>query len=143
MDFAFMFIPSEALYYDLLINKVGAITENTRDLITYAGEKKVYIVSATTFLAFLQTVLQGLRNQKISEQAQQIIKQVENLRKHIGNYEVFLQRLGKHMDTVVNTYNNAYKEFAKIDKDVLKITGGSAEVEPMVLEGPTAHNDEE
>ena len=41
MEFAFMFIPSEAVYYDLLINKIGAVKSNTRDLIQYAtGEKK-------------------------------------------------------------------------------------------------------
>ncbi|MEK7162427.1 MAG: DNA recombination protein RmuC, partial [Patescibacteria group bacterium] len=142
MDFAFMFIPSEALYYDLLINKVGAITENTRDLIAYAGEKRVYIVSATTFLAFLQTVLQGLRNQQISEKAKDIIKQVENLRRHLGNYETFLERLGKHMETTVNTYNIAYKEFGKIDKDVLKITGEAAGIEPLSIEGPSHESEE-
>ena len=40
MDFAFMFIPSEAVYYDLLINKVGAVTDETKNLIHYAGHKK-------------------------------------------------------------------------------------------------------
>jgi len=74
MDFAFMFIPSEAIYYDLLINKVGAVTDDANSLISYAGKKKVIIVSPTSFLAYLQTVLQGLRRQKISEQALGIIK---------------------------------------------------------------------
>jgi len=56
MDFAFMFIPSEAIYYDLLINKVGAVQVNTRDLVEYAfKDKKVIIVSPTSFLAYLQT----------------------------------------------------------------------------------------
>src|SRR3990167_8934896 len=55
MEFAFMFIPSEAVYYDLLINKIGAVKSSLRDLIEYAaGEKKVMIVSPTTFLAYLQ-----------------------------------------------------------------------------------------
>src|SRR3989338_178179 len=47
MDFAFMFIPSEAIYYDLLINKVGAVSEDTNNLISYAYKKKVIIVSPT------------------------------------------------------------------------------------------------
>src|SRR5436853_2136060 len=82
-DFAFMFIPSEAVYYDLLINKVGVIAEDTNNLIYYAGKKKVIVVSPTSFLAYLQTVLQGMKNQKISEQAQIIIKEVERLGKHM------------------------------------------------------------
>ena len=126
MDFAFMFIPSEAVYYDLLINKVGAVTEDTNNLIHYAGKKKVVIVSPTSFLAYLQTVLQGLRNQKISEQAQTIIKEVEKLGKHLFTYSEYTRRLGQHLDSAVGSYNKANTEFAKIDKDVVKITGGES-----------------
>ncbi|QQG45329.1 MAG: DNA recombination protein RmuC [Candidatus Sungiibacteriota bacterium] len=140
MDFAFMFIPSEAVYYDLLINKVGAVTDDTRNLIHYAGQKKVIIVSPTSFLAYLQTVLQGLKNQKISEQAQEIIKQVENLRRHLAAYEEYLQKLGRNLGTTVNMYNSAYKEFGKIDKDVLKITGKGTGVEVVTLEAPTTED---
>jgi len=122
MDFAFMFIPSEAVYYDLLINKVGAISEETNNLIYYAGKKKVVIVSPTSFLAYLQTVLQGLKNQKISEQAKEIIKQVERLGKHLGGYSEYMKKLGAHLGVTVNTYNKATKELAKVDKDVVRIT---------------------
>lgn len=123
-DFAFMFIPSEALYYDLLINKVGSLESNTRDLIEYAArEKRVIIVSATTFAAYLQTVLQGLRAFQIEESAREIIKKVEELRKHLANYELYMQKLGNNLSMTVNTYSNAYREFSKIDKDILKISG--------------------
>ncbi len=136
MDFAFMFIPSEAVYYDLLINKVGAVTDDTKNLISYAGGKRVIIVSPTSFLAYLQTVLQGLRNQKISEEAREIVKQVENLGKHLKGYDEFMAKLGGHLGTTVNTYNNAYKEFKKIDKDVLRISGKAMEIEPKLIEQP-------
>jgi DNA recombination protein RmuC len=122
MDFAFMFIPSEAVYYDLLINKVGAVVDETSNLIYYAGKKKVIVVSPTSFLAYLQTVLQGLRNQKISEQAKEIIKQVERLGRHMAVYSEHMKKLGGHLGTTVNTYNKASKELAKVDKDVVKIT---------------------
>ena len=137
MDFAFMFIPSEAIYYDLLINKVGAVTDDTKNLIHYAGQKRVIVVSPTSFLAYLQTVLQGLRNQKISEQAKEIIKQVEGLGKHLGAYDEYMQKIGKNLGTTVNMYNSAYKEFGKIDKDVLKITGEAIKIEPMAIEQPS------
>lgn len=136
MDFAFMFIPSEAIYYDLLINKVGSVAED-KNLIAYAGQKKVIIVSPTSFLAYLQTVLQGLRNQKISEQAKDIIKQVESLGKHLISYDDYMKKLGKNLGTSVSMYNHAYKEFAKIDKDVLKISGTAMKVEPETLEQPS------
>jgi len=137
MDFAFMFIPSEAVYYDLLINKVGAIAEDTNNLIYYAGKKKVIVVSPTSFLAYLQTVLQGLRNQKISEQAQQIIKEVEKLGKHLFTYSEYMNRLGQHLGTAVSSYNKAGKELEKIDKDVVKLTAGEERIEIKEIDGST------
>ena len=136
MDFAFMFIPSEAIYYDLLINKVGAVTDDANSLISYAGKKKVIIVSPTSFLAYLQTVLQGLRRQKISEQALGIIKKVERLGRHLGSYNQYLQKMGNHLTTTVSSYNKASKEFKKIDKDVVKITDGESKVEIKEIEKP-------
>jgi len=135
-DFAFMFIPSEGIYYDLLVNQVGAVKVNTQDLIEYAlREKKVIIVSPTTFFAYLQTVLQGLRALKIEESAKDIRKRVEMLGKHINAYEDYFKKLGGHLGTTVNTYNTAYKELGKIDKDVMKISegteGGKVEVEQL------------
>ena len=128
MDFAFMFIPSEAVYYDLLINKVGVITEDTNNLVYYAGKKKVIVVSPTSFLAYLQTVLQGLRNQKISEQAQTIIKEVERLGKHLFVYSEYMSRLGDHLGNTVSSFNKAKGELLKIDKDVVKITDGEIKI---------------
>lgn len=137
MDFAFMFIPSEAIYYDLLVNKVGAVKTNTRDLIEYAfKEKHVIIVSPTSFLAYLQTVLQGLKALQIEESAKEIKKRVEELGKHLASYEGYMKKLGNHLGTSVGMYNQAYKEFGKIDKDVLRISGSTANIEPMVLDKP-------
>jgi len=139
MDCAFMFIPSEAIYYDLLINKVGAVQINTRDLIEYAfKERHVIIVSPTSFLAYLQTVLQGLRALQIEESAKDILLNVQKLGKHILSYDNFMKKLGLSMSATVNHYNSAYKEFAKIDKDVVKITEGEKKVEPLVLDKPNA-----
>jgi len=141
MEFAFMFIPAEGIYYDLLINQVGAIKVNTRDLIEYAfTTKHVIIVSPTSFLAYLQTVLQGLRALQIEESAKEIRKNVEALQKHISSYDEFMQKLGNHLGTAVNTYNGAYREFKKIDKDVMRVTGGRSEIEPLVLEKPRAES---
>ncbi len=143
MEFAFMFIPSEAVYYDLLINKIGAIKSNTRDLIHYAvGEKKVMIVSPTTFLAYLQTVLQGLKALQIEESAKEIRKRVEELGRHLGSYETYMKKVGTHLGTTVNMYNNAYKELGKIDKDVLRITGEAVGVEQNLVEAPKNEEDE-
>ena len=138
MDFAFMFIPSEGIYYDLLINQVGAVKISTYDLIEYAfKEKHVIIVSPTSFYAYLQTVLQGLRALQIEESAKEIQKRVEVLGKHLLNYSEFLNKLGGHLSTTVSTYNKAYKEFAKVDKDVAKLTEGKEKIEALKIDKPS------
>ena len=142
MDFAFMFIPAEGIYYDLLINQVGSVKTNTRDLIDYAFiEKRVHIVSPTTLLSHLKMVLQGLKAMQIEESAKEIKKRVEELGKHLANYESYLGKMGNHLGTTVNMYNQAYREFGKIDKDVLRITGEKVGVEIVTLEGPRQDED--
>ncbi|PIP29406.1 DNA recombination protein RmuC [Candidatus Kuenenbacteria bacterium CG23_combo_of_CG06-09_8_20_14_all_36_9] len=137
LDFAFMFIPAEGIYYDLLINEVGAVKVDTGGLIDYAfKEKKVIIVSPTTFAAYLQTVLQGLRALQIEESAKEIRKRVEELGRHILSYDEYMKKLGNNLGTVVNSYNTAYKELNKIDKDVVKITEGEKKIEPLILDKP-------
>ncbi|MCK4781373.1 DNA recombination protein RmuC [Candidatus Parcubacteria bacterium] len=137
LDFAFMFIPAEAIYYDLLVNKVGAVKSNTRDLVNYAvREKHVHIVSPTSFYAYLQTILQGLRAMQIEESAKEIRKGVEMLGRHIVSYEEYMQKLGNNLGTTVNAYNKSYKELSKIDKDIAKITQGKKTIKPLELEKP-------
>lgn len=137
MDFAFMFIPAEGIYYDLLINRVGAIKINTHDMIEYAfKEKKVIIVSPTSFLAYLQTVMQGLRALQIEESAKEIRKRVEDLGRHLSAYDEFFKKLGNNLSTTVNSYNTAYKELGKIDKDVMKITDGERNIDPLSIDKP-------
>lgn len=136
MDFAFMFIPSESLYYDLLINNVGT-SGSSRDLIEYAfRDRRVIIVSPTSFMAYLQTVLQGLRSLQIEQQAKDIQVRVGKLGQHIGKFETYMQKLGASLSTTVNHYNAAHKELAKVDKDVVKIADSDASVEPLLLERP-------
>ena len=137
MDFAFMFIPHEAIYYDLLINKIGAVTEDTENLIQRAASKyKVIIVSPTSFLAYLQTVLQGLKAMQIEEGAKDIVKRVGELGKHLKSYDETHQKLGNAISTVVNHFNKSSGEFKKIDKDVMRITGETLNIETLGIEKP-------
>lgn len=140
MDFAFMFIPSESLYYDLLIGDVGT-GSSARDLIEYAfRDKKVIIVSPTSFMAYLQTVLQGLRSLQIEEQAKDIQVRVGKLGQHIGRFDEFMAKLGNSLGQTVGHFNSAHKELSKVDKDVVKIAGADSMVDPLLLDRP--HDDE-
>ncbi len=136
-DFAFMFIPHEAIYYDLLINKVGSTEDTSENLIQRAaGKYKVIITSPTSFLAYLQTVLQGLKALQIEESAKEIIKKVEDLGKHLKSFDEYHDKLGNALGTVVNHYNASNKELKKIDKDVLRIAGTSPELSTLSIDKP-------
>ena len=137
LPFAFMYIPAEAIYYDLLVNEVGAVKVNTRSLIDYAyKDKNVIIVSPTTFAAYLQSVLYGFRAFKIEESAKQIGKHVESLSRHLKAYDDYFKKVGNSLGTTVNHYNAAQKELGKVDKDVAKITGDSMDIEILSIEKP-------
>lgn len=139
MDFAIMFIPHEAIYYDLLINKIGALKDENENLIQRAASKyHVVIVSPTSFLAYLQTILQGLKALQIEEQAKDIVKRVGELVLHLKKYSEHHDKLGRSISTVVNQFNDSSKEFKKIDKDVMRITDKEAAIgfEPSLLDRP-------
>lgn len=136
LDQALMFIPSEAIYYDLLANKVGVGKISGRNLMQYAVEKKVTIVGPSTLSAMLQTIAQGLRSIEIHKDTEKIRKNVEQLRKHLIAHNGYMQRLGSSLGTTVGHFNNTYKELGKIDRDVVKITDAEPSVEPQLLEKP-------
>lgn len=134
-DFAFMFIPAEGIFYNLLVYNVGNIS--SQDLIKYAFSKKVVIVSPTSFFAYLQTVLQALKAMQVEESVKDVIARVGDLGRHIMTYEEYMKKLGVNIGTTVNAYNSAYKELGKIDKDVIKIAGGTGSIQAIQLDKPT------
>lgn len=129
-DFAFMFIPADGVFYNLLSQKVGSLDVNTHDLIEYAFKKKVVMVSPMTFFAYLQTVMQALKALTIEKQAVEIQKRVGDLGRHLNAYQEHMSKLGNHLSTTVGAYQNAAKEYGKIDKDVIRITEGEVTLNP-------------
>jgi DNA recombination protein RmuC len=136
---ALMFIPSEAIYYDLLANKVGAGGVNGRDLMQYAAvEKRVTIVGPSTLSAMLQIISQGLSSLEIQKDTELIRKNVEQLGKHMNGFQQYLVKVGNSLGATVNHFNSAQKELGKVDKDVVKITGGVESIEPLLIDKPTS-----
>jgi len=141
LDQALMFIPSEAIYYDLLANKVGLGSVSGRNLIQYASEKKVTIVGPSTLSAMLQTIMQGLRSIEIHRDTEKIRKNIEQLQKHLISHNAYMQKLGNSLGTTVGHFNTTYKELGKVDRDIVKIAETEATVDPMLLERPPVDND--
>lgn len=142
-DFAFMFIPADGVFYNLLSYSVGTVDVNTHDLIEYAFKKHVIMVSPMTFYAYLQTVLHALKSLAIEKSAIEIQKRVGDLGRHLNAYQDFMVKVGNHLGTTVNTYNKAGKEFGKIDKDVIRITDGEVSIDAAIpeAEGPKSFDD--
>lgn len=142
LPFAFMYIPAEAIYYDLLINEVGSVKVNTRSLIDYAyRDKNIIIVSPTTFAAYLQSVLYGFRAFRVEESAKEIQANVEKLSRHLSAYNEYFEKVGNSLSTTVNHYNTASRELGKVDKDIIKISGQGTDYETLVLDKPAKAED--
>ena len=137
LEQALMFIPSEAIYYDLLANKVGSSGVSGRDLMQYAAvDKRVVIVGPSTLSAMLQVIVQGLKSLEIQKDTEVIKKNIEQLQKHLIAYDGYFKKVGGSLGATVGHYNNASKELDKIDKDIVKIGGGDKVLEVDSVDRP-------
>ncbi len=137
LPIAFMYIPAEAIYYDLLVGEVNPGKVNARNLIDYAyRDKRVVIASPTTFMAYLSMVANGMKAFRVEENFKEIQKNVESLGRHLKAYEDYYKKVGNALSTTVNHYNAGGKELGKIDKDVLRITGESAGLDGLAIDRP-------
>jgi DNA recombination protein RmuC len=119
MDFAFMFIPHEGIYYDLLSNRVGAGEDNL--IQRAAGKYKVIIVSPTSFLAYLQTVLAGSQGASRSRRRPRTsLRMSRSSLATSPSTRITTISSAQTLETTVNHYNAGYKELAKVDKDITK-----------------------
>ena len=137
-DYAYMFIPADGLYQDLLSSRVGTLKINSKDLVSYAYSRKVMIVSPMSLFPMLQITVKALHNMKVERSIEDIQKNIEKLSNHLNAYKEAHYSLGKTIGTVVNHYNKSSKEFNKIDKDVTKISTGKISIgfEEETLEKP-------
>jgi len=142
-NFAFMFVPAEGVYHNLISSSIGAVQVNSRNLIEYAFERGVMIVSPTSFYAYLQTVLLGLKALQIEDSVKEIQQHAEQLVRHLKAYEEHHNKLGKHIETTYRAYADSSKELKKVDKDIFKITGGTAGklLEPADIDRPTLEDE--
>ena len=139
VDYAYMFIPADGLYQDLLNSRVGSLKINQQDLGSYAYQKKVMIVSPMSLFPMLQVTNKALNNMKIEDSINDVLNNVEKLSNHLNAYKTYHEKLGNTLSTAINHYNESSKEFKKIDKDVIKISSGNSKIGLRldVLDKPT------
>jgi len=105
LDFAFIFIPAESVYYEVLLNP---------ELHRYALEKKVIPVSPNSLYAFLQTIAIGLRGMKIEQEARRIEQALLSLKKDFDTFKDRFRLIGRHLD-------NARSQFSSADADIQRL----------------------
>ncbi|MCG2706462.1 MAG: DNA recombination protein RmuC [Candidatus Omnitrophica bacterium] len=99
-DFAFMYIPAENVYYEIIIKE---------DLLSYFVSKKVIPVSPNTFYAYLQIICLGLKGLKIEENAKVILKNLSTLSIEIGKFKDDFDTLGGHLSNARSKYEDSQK----------------------------------
>lgn len=102
MDFALMYVPSESVFYEIVLME---------DLVEYARQQRVYVVSPTTLYAHLQAILLSYEGRKIEEQSKEIIQLLRGLQIDYEKVNDSLDVLGKHLGNASNQFVNVNKGF--------------------------------
>ncbi|MBI4130637.1 DNA recombination protein RmuC [Candidatus Roizmanbacteria bacterium] len=102
IDYALMYIPSEAVYYEAV---------NDADLFDYAARYRVLPVSPTTLYAYLRAILMSFEGQKIEKQAREIIKTLRALQKDYEKLGEALSVLGRHLTNAYNANSAVFSHF--------------------------------
>jgi DNA recombination protein RmuC len=107
-DFAFMYLPSEAVYYELACGKTG-------ELLRYAHERQVVPVSPSTFTAYLQMIVLGLKGLQIEEHAHEVMAYCAQLQKDFGRFKEDFDLVGTHLGRAQTKFVDAEKRLDKFE----------------------------
>jgi len=129
-DFAFMYIPVEAVYYELACGKTGA-------LLAYAHERRVFPVSPTTFTAYLQVIALGLRGMQIEQNAHEVMAYVAELQRDFDRFSDDFDKVGTHIGHAQSKYHEASKRLDRFETKLERAVEEQGELESeTVLELP-------
>src|SRR5438874_2916593 len=107
-DFAFMYLPSEAIYYELACGKTGALLE-------YAHGKRVVPVSPTTLDAYLRVIMLGLKGLQIEQNAQKVMAYCAQLQTEFGKFKEDFELVGTHLDRAQKKFFESEKHLGKFE----------------------------
>jgi len=109
MDFALMYVPSESVYYELV---------NMLDIMDFAKQSRVYVVSPTTLYAHLQTILLAFEGKKIESKSRDLFKMLRALQVDFHKVEENMVVLGKHINNTSSQFNNVNSGFSQIGQKI-------------------------
>ncbi len=125
MDFALMYVPSEAVYYEVV---------NNTDLMDFARKSRVYPVSPNTLYAHLQVLLLSFQGKELENRSREVFRLLRAIQKDYGKTEESLSVLGKHINNAYNSMSTVTGAFTLLGQKLsrtqtLKDTGDSKEIE--------------
>jgi DNA recombination protein RmuC len=116
-EFAFMYVPSESVYYEAIVRDKQYGEEN--NLLSYAVKNRVYIVSPATLFPFLSTIVYGLKAFRIEENAKQILGRIGALRKDFEEFKTVFDVVGAHLSDAYKKYlSEAVRRLSKVETDI-------------------------
>lgn len=121
-DFAFMYCPTESVYYEVVSGKTGA-------LLNYAQERRVYPVSSTTFHAYLSMILLGLKGMQIEERAEEVMAYCAGLQKDFTSFKSDFDLVGTHLGNAQKKFTDAEKRLDKFETKLERAADEQAELE--------------
>jgi len=121
-DFAFMYLPSEAIYYELACGKTGALLE-------YAHTNRVLPVSPTTLTAYLQVVVLGLKGLQIEQHAHEVMAYCAQLQKEFGKFKEDFELVGTHLDRAQKKFFESEKHLGKFETKLEQAADSPAQLE--------------
>jgi DNA recombination protein RmuC len=104
-DFALMYVPAEAVYYEAVVR--DEVFEDTESISAYALGRRVLPVSPHTFYAFLTAVLHGLRGLEVERRSGEILESLSALEQHFDRFRRSYELVGRHLDHAIRQYQES------------------------------------
>jgi len=118
LDYAFMYIPVEGVYYETMVQPADG-----ESLWDFCLAQHVVPVSPNSFLAYLQTILVGLRGMKIEQQAREILANVSQVQRDFRQFGEDFAMVGKHITNAKNRFDDSARRLDKFQNRLDQIEG--------------------
>lgn len=131
LDYAFMYIPLEGVYYETMVQDADGAA-----LWDFCLKSRVIPVSPNSFLAYLQTVLVGLRGLKIEQQTKEILRNIGQIRQDFLSFAKDFSMVGSHLTNAKNRYDDSARRLDKFGNRLEQIDEGSSTVATLPEQSP-------
>ncbi|HEY1483388.1 MAG TPA: DNA recombination protein RmuC [Candidatus Acidoferrum sp.] len=128
LDVALMFVPSETVYYELLMSNDA----KGQALDAYCRERRIMAVSPNTLYAHLSVIAMGLRGMQIEENAKRLSENLTGMRKQMDTFCEYFEKVGVHLKNAQQSFTEADKRFSKVSNSLDNLVSTSEPAQPAI-----------